>query len=244
MTTATSPRRTRLEVCVDTPVGLETAVEAGADRIELCAALDLGGLTPSPGLMRLAAEAPIPVYALIRPRAGGFVSDRREVEAMRADIAAAGEVGLAGVVLGASRPDGTLDADALARLADAAGSLGRTLHRAFDLVPDRAAALELAVELGFERILTSGGMRNAVAGSGALAALVARAGERIIVMPGGGVRPENVKELLRRTGAREVHASARAPVAPDAVLSEFGFQTAHPSETSGAVIRALLSRLP
>ncbi len=148
-----------LEVCVGDPESLIAAIEGGADRIELCSALELGGLTPTPGLMALAARAPVPVYAMVRPRGGDFVFSSSEREAMRADIAGVRAAGLAGVVLGAS-PDGTLDGETLADLVQASAGLGTTLHRAFDLVPDIGDAVETAVALGFERILTSGRPRR------------------------------------------------------------------------------------
>ncbi len=145
-----------LEVCVDSPKGLAAAIEGGANRIELCSALELGGLTPVAGLMKAAAAAPIPVYAMIRPHAGPFIFDAADEAAMMADIDAVRAFGLEGVVIGANRPDGTLDMPLIRRLKAHAAGLGSTLHRAFDLVPDADAALEQAVELGFERILTSG----------------------------------------------------------------------------------------
>lgn len=229
----------RLEICVDTPEGLATAVAAGADRIELCAALDLGGLTPAPGLMAAARGCGVPVYAMIRPRAGGFVFAAADCDAMLADIAAVRAVGLAGIVLGASRPDGTLDVEILARLSDAAGGLGRTLHRAFDLVPDQRAALETAVGLGFERVLTSGGALSAPEGQDRLRALVGWAGDRLAVMAGGGLRPDNVVALLRATGVREVHASARRMVPSDPELIRWGFAGAHRAVTDGPTVTAL-----
>ncbi|MGL6211569.1 MAG: copper homeostasis protein CutC, partial [Paracoccaceae bacterium] len=125
-----------LEVCVDTVAGLEAAVAGGADRIELCTGLALGGLTPSAGLMRHAAGCGVPVMAMIRPRAGDCVWSEAELLAMEADIAAAQAAGLAGAVLGASMPDGCLDRVALARLVQAAQGMDLTLHRCFDLVPD------------------------------------------------------------------------------------------------------------
>ena len=188
---------TLLEIAVDSVTGLDNAVRGGAQRIELCAALDIGGLTPTLGLMAVAAEAPVPVYAMIRPRAGGFVFDEREEEVMLADIQAVHGVGLAGIVIGASLGDGRLDQALLARLIAAADGLGVTLHRAFDLVPDRDAALEQAVDLGFERILSSGGQPKALDGVGALKRMVERAGERLVVMPGSGIRAGNVREIWR-----------------------------------------------
>jgi copper homeostasis protein len=200
-----------LEVCVDTPDGVAAAVAGGADRIELCSALSLQGLTPAPGLMALAAAAPIPVYAMLRPRNGDFVYDARELDALRYDIDAVRAAGLAGVAIGANTASGALDAEGLGRLVRHASGLGLTLHKAFDLVPDPAAALELAIELGFERILTSGRAHSVMAGVETLAELVALAGDRISILPGGGVRPDNVAELVARTGVREVHGSFGGP---------------------------------
>ncbi|WP_040878931.1 copper homeostasis protein CutC [Kaistia granuli] len=214
----------QVEICVDTADGLSAAIRGGADRIELCSALALGGLTPSPGLMRIAAKTGVPTYAMIRPREGDFVFTPGELDQMRRDIDAARSAGLAGVVLGASEPRGKLDAEALFRLRSHAGGLGATLHRAFDLVPDPNDALETAISLGFERILTSGGSKRALDGLAALRALVARAGDRLSIMPGSGVRPENAAAILAETGAREIHASCRTgrqTVAPEAVALGF-----------------------
>jgi copper homeostasis protein len=229
-----------LEVCVDSAEGLAAAISGGADRIELCACLAVGGLTPPPGLMALAAKAPVPVYAIIRPRAGNFIYDQDNQSAMLADIDAVRAHGLAGVVIGASMPDGRLDISLLTRLNQHAQGLGVTLHRAFDLVPDPVEALEQAVELRVERVLTSGLQRNVIDGLELLADLVARAADRISVMPGSGIRPSNVERLLRETGAREIHSSCRVPVtATDAKAVTLGFQTLADSETSSDIVRKM-----
>lgn len=233
------PRQPCLEICVDTAEGLATALAAGADRIELCADLGVGGLTPSPGLIAMARSASVPVYAMIRPRQGDFVYGARDLQVMLEDIAAARQAGLAGVVLGASRPDRRLDTEMLHILCQAAAGLGTTLHRAFDLAPDRHAALASAIELGFERILTSGGVSDARGGCEALRDLVATAGNRIAIMVGGGVTPANVGDLLYWTGAREAHSSAKAEVAQDADLIRWGFASARTFATDRDTIRAL-----
>jgi len=230
--------QTVLEVCVDNVAGLEAALAGGADRVELCAALDCGGLTPSHGLMRAAAQAPIPVYAMIRPRSGSFVFSGEEAAVMAADIAAAREARLAGVVLGACLPDGQLDCELLRKLCDAASGLEKTLHRAFDLVPDHAAALEQAVTLGFGRILTSGGALSAIAGLEQLTNLVQVANGRIAIMPGGGVRPELVASFWQ-AGIREFHASCSAVMEEDPRLVSFGFQRNGQSQTSVDAVRKL-----
>lgn len=204
-------KRVLLEVCVDTPAGLAAAIKGGADRIELCAALALQGLTPAPGLIAQAAKAPIPIHAMLRPRHGDFRYGPRDLDAIRHDIDAVRAAGLAGVVIGANRPSGELDVEALAGLLAHADGLGATLHRAFDLVPDQAAALETAVDLGFERILTSGGALTALAGAARLADLVAQADGRIAILAGGGVNPGNVAELVARAGVSEVHGSCGGP---------------------------------
>ncbi len=207
--------RVLLEVCVETPDGLAVAAANGAGRIELCAALDGGGLTPSAGFLCLAAVSPVPVHVLIRPRGGGFVYTEDELTVMEADIAATRATGLAGIVVGASRPDGTLDTGVLRRLLAGAQGLSLTLHRAFDVVPDPAAALEEAVRLGFHRILSSGGAANSPGGDAAsLAALVRQAAGRIVIMPGGGVTAGNAPALLAATGVAELHSSCRGAAPP------------------------------
>jgi len=205
-------KRPLLEVCVDSPAGLEAAIAGGADRIELCSALVLSGLTPSPGLMALAAEAPVPVYAMIRPRPGDFVYGARELDAMRRDIDAVRAARLAGVVFGATTETGALDEAALEGLIRHAAGLGSTLHRAFDLAPDLGAALEAAIGQGFERVLTSGGEVTAILGAERIAGLVAQAAGRIGLMAGSGLNATNVAEIIRLTGVVEVHASCSTPL--------------------------------
>ena len=200
-----------LEVCVDNPAGLAAALAGGADRIDMCAALGFGGLTPSAGLMALASKAQrrtgVPVYAMIRPRAGNFCYDDTEMAVMLADVAQARAAGLAGVVLGAGLADGGLDVGRLAGLVAAACGIGLTLHRVFDLVPDFGAALEQAVALGFRRVLTSGGTATAVQGLAELARLQVQAAGRLVIMPGAGIDADAVAVLRRRLCLREVHAS-------------------------------------
>ena len=220
----------------------------GADRIELCSALALSGLTPSPGLMALAATQALPVYAMIRPRPGDFVYGALEFDAMRRDIDAVRSAGLAGVVLGASRASGALDEAMLARLIDHASGLGTTLHRAFDLAPDLGEALEVAAGLGFERVLTSGGERTAMEGWERIAALVEQARGRIAVMAGSGLNATNVAELVRATGVDQVHASCSAPVPPPvatahAKAAELGFMDSRAKATDQAVVEAMLRAL-
>lgn len=229
-----------LEVCVDHVEGMQAAAEGGADRIELCSSLDLGGLTPSAGLMAEARCLAIPVIALIRPRSGGFVYSAAEERVMLHDIECAASLGLAGIAIGALRPDGGLDVPMLRRLAARAAGLQLTLHRAFDLVRQPATALEEAVDMGFTRILTSGGAPTAQAGAERLAALVAQSRGRIRILAGSGITPENVGALLAATQAHEVHASCRtlaAAPAPD--LVNFGFSDSVAHASSAARVREL-----
>lgn len=220
--------RRLLEVCVEDVAGIHAAVAGGADRIELCAALAVGGLTPPASLIAAAAQAPIPVHLLVRPRDGNFTYAAAEAALVAADIRAAAEAGLAGVVIGASRPDYQLDGELLAVWVAVARSAPRplslTLHRAFDLCPDPLAALENAIALGFDRILTSGCAPKAIDGRATLAALVAAAGDRLTILAGSGIDATTLPPILE-TGVREVHASCRSPLgAVDAREISFGFQ--------------------
>lgn len=232
-----------LEICVDDVEGLEAALAGGADRIELCAALALGGLTPTPGLMRHAASAPVPIHTMIRPRAGDFVYSEREISTMLADVDAVRAHGHTGVVFGASLADGRLDEAVLRRLVVHAQGLDATLHRAFDLVPDAEEALELAIRIGFKRILTSGRAASTIAGVDALAALIAQARGRIVIMPGSGIARHNVGAVLR-LDMREIHASGQVdhrPLCAPAIA--FGFDSATRRVTNSAEVRAIRTAL-
>lgn len=232
-----------LEVCVEDPEGVQAAVLGGADRIELCSALGVGGLTPSAGFMKWAAGCGVPVFAMIRPRAGGFVYGTAEVAMMRADISAARAAGLAGVVLGATKPDGMPDEGLLRLLIADAGGMGLTLHRAFDLCPDKAAGLETAVTLGFQRILTSGGAVTAERGLAVLDRLFALAGGRIGIMPGAGITAATVAALRARLPLGEVHSSCSVPVASPPAVAALGFDGPARRRTDAGLVRALKAAL-
>ena len=233
-----------LEVCVEDAEGLAAAIAGGADRIELCSALAVGGLTPSAGLMARAARYSVPTYAMIRPRAGSFQYTADEIEVMKADIDAAGHAGLAGVVLGASLHDGRLDPDALNILIEHADGLGRTLHRAFDLVPDMKQAIELAISLDFERILTSGRAGTALAGVDDLEQAIDISAGRISIMPGAGVSVTTIDQLLARLKITEIHSSCSvATETADKRLLALGFAAAGARRTDAATVRALKARL-
>lgn len=229
-----------LEICVDDISGLKAAIAGGGDRIELCSALSVGGLTPSAGLIEAAAGMPVPSYAMIRPRAGSFVYSADELDVMKRDIDMARDAGLPGVVFGASLPDGRLDFDALAALAAHAGTLGKTLHRAFDLVPDIDEAVEMAVSLGFERILTSGGAKTSAEGVATLEQVIAIAAGRVSIMPGAGVTLATIGQLWPRLPISEVHSSgAVAATETDERLLALGFSAPSARRTDVATVKAL-----
>lgn len=227
-----------VEVCVDTSASLRAAVEGGADRIELCAALALGGLTPSAGFMAEAAGLPVPVMAMIRPRAGDFAFSEPEMRQMETDIATARAAGLAGVVLGASLPDGRLDTAMLTRLLRAAGGMDTTLHRAFDLTPDLDEALETAIDLGFHRILTSGGGRTAPEGMDRIGTLIAQAAGRISILPGAGISAASAAAFVA-LGVTELHGSCATPRSTPGRAAEMGFGPPTTRQTDAALVRAL-----
>jgi copper homeostasis protein len=200
-----------LEVAANSVASALAARAGGAGRIELCTALELGGLTPSHAQIALVRErVALPLYVLIRPRAGDFLYDDREIETMRRDIEACASLGCDGVVIGVLDADGDVDMARCRALVTVAGGMGVTFHRAFDMARDPSRALEDVIALGAERILTSGGARSAMEGATRIRALVEQAHDRLIVMPGAGIDPGNITTLRRLTGAREFHASAKS----------------------------------
>jgi copper homeostasis protein len=234
-----------LEVCVDSADGLAAAFEGGADRIELCSALELGGLTPSYGLMKLAAKVPLPVHCMIRPRGGGFCYGEADIAQMLLDIDMARDLGLSGVVFGALTDDGELDSEFLDRLVRHADGLDLTLHRAFDCCgPDVDRAIDTAIDLGFDRILTSGGEKTALEGLPALMRIFAKAGNRITIMPGSGINAGNLTILLCRLPIREIHASCSvARSTEDGAERQLGFAGETMRQTDVAKIRDLKAAL-
>lgn len=235
-----------LEVCVDNTAGLAAALDGGADRIELCSALEIGGLTPSAGLLHMASNSPVPVVAMIRPRGGDFCFDEAETALMLHEIDAVAASGLQGVVLGASLPDGRLDRRTLERLVRRAAQRGLrcTLHRAIDLCPDLAQATRLAIDLGFERILTSGGARSAPEGLDGLQRCYDAAAGRITIMPGAGINAGNVHLLRARLPLTDVHASCSEPLpAPSPMVAAFGFDAGGRRQTGSAKVAALKAKL-
>src|SRR5450759_1818461 len=198
---------TLVEAAVETLDSALAAERAGADRIELCDNLSDGGTTPGAGLIVAVAEGTqLPVFVLIRPRAGGFVYSDDEFDVMIRDIELAGRMGVAGIVTGALTPDSRVDAERMRNLVKAAAGLPVTFHRAIDFAMNLPAALEEAIEAGASRVLTSGGAATAWEGMDLIAALVDQARKRITIIAGGGIREHNVRDVIARTGVREVHA--------------------------------------
>jgi copper homeostasis protein len=187
------------------------AVEGGADRIELCAALTEGGTTPSYGTIKQCREAfDVQLFPIIRPRSGDFLYNEEEFQLMVDDVKLCKQLGCDGVVIGLLTGDGSIDIKRSAQLAAAAYPLEVTFHRAFDRCRDPFEALEQLIQIGCQRILTSGQQPTAPQGMDLIAQLVKAADDRIAVMPGSGVRKENIKELAQKTGATEFHSSLRS----------------------------------
>jgi len=199
-----------LEIAANSVASALAAQAGGAGRVELCTALELGGLTPSHAQIALARERlRIPLVVLIRPRAGDFLYSDLECETMQRDIETCVALGCDGVVLGALDADGKVDMPRCRALIAAAGKLGVTFHRAFDLTHDPLASLDTLVALGCERVLTSGAQASAIEGAGLIRQLVELSAGRIVVMPGAGVDAGNIGKLRELTGAGEFHASAK-----------------------------------
>lgn len=214
--------RAPLEISVESVERAAAAERGGADRIELCSALRAGGLTPSAELMREArARVKIPIFSMVRPRSGNFVYSDKEIATMRTSIADAKAFGMDGVVLGLLTADGSVDAERTRELVDLARPLPVTFHRAFDEARHLAESLEGVIATGAARVLTSGGMATAAAGSEQLAELVRLAAGRIVIVPGAGIHAGNVRTVLEQTKAKEVHAGLSSVVRPESTSLEF-----------------------
>lgn len=200
------------EICVDSIGGVRAAKAAGADRVELCADLLEGGITPSRGMIRQAKTVRgIRLNVMIRPRGGDFLFDDEEFETMRSDIETAKAEGADGVVVGLLTASAEVDVARTRELMALARPLSVTFHRAFDMTPDPFRALEKLIELGVDRVLTSGQEASVLEGLPLIAELIKRAGERIIVMPGGGITERNVERILAAAKPREIHFAALEP---------------------------------
>lgn len=222
----------KLEVCCGDLQSVRAAIEGGAHRVELCEALELDGLTPSEAMMESAIGMGIPVQVLIRVREGDFVYNKDEICKMRNDIRLARKLGAAGVVIGALMPDGSIDKEAIRCMMDEAEGLSVTFHRAFDVCRKPEEALEKIISIGCHRLLTSGQATTAEQGIPMLKKLVEQADDRIIIMPGAGVNPQNASRILEETGALEIHGSLRRNGHTSAELVRATLNNRHFSEQS------------
>ncbi|WP_181311971.1 copper homeostasis protein CutC [Nocardioides campestrisoli] len=241
---------TAVEICVDDIGGAETALNGGADRVELCASLSEGGTTPTLGFLCQAAReaGPLGLQVLVRPRGGDFVHSRPELDVMLADVAATravfGEDERLGFTLGALTPDGDLDDEAVTELVAAAGPCPVTFHKAFDTAlrtgePDRL--LGRLTDLGVAAVLTSGGDGPAMDHLDSLAGLVRAAGDRIRIVVAGGVRPHNAAAVLTATGARELHLRAATVVPSASTTGSSQYDAGSRSVTSQEVVAQVVA---
>lgn len=223
--------RPLIEGCVDSYASAMAAVRGGADRLELCANLAIGGTTPSPFLFeQIHRVENVRINVLIRPRFGDFLYSPQEMEEMEKQIAQFRELGANGVVIGILTPEGELDEAAMRRLMDRAGGMEVTLHRAFDMTRDPYTALEAAVRLGCRTILTSGQAQSAAEGIPVLKELSRLSGDRIQIMAGSGVKRDNIQAIHRETGILCFHTTGRrGPVDSGMVYRKPGVSMGLPS---------------
>lgn len=202
-----------LEVCVDSYTSLMTAKDAGADRIELCSALNIGGLTPNYGLMKMAKEVKdIEIFVMIRPRSGDFLYDDNEFQTMKGDIEIVKEMGFDGIVTGILMSDGRIDINRINELVKLASPLKVVFHRAFDDAKDPLLDVSKLIDMGVCRILTSGQRANALEGAEYIAKMQADYGRNITIMPGCGVNANNIKKIYEITGCSDYHMSGKINV--------------------------------
>lgn len=198
----------RLEICANGIKSLQNAMDGCAQCVELCECLEVGGVTPSFGTLAKAIDISfIPIRVLIRPRPGNYIYDEEEVEMMKTDIMLCKKLGFEGVVIGALNDKGELDVETVKALMGAGEGLKFTFHRAIDACVKPFEAVEQLIELGFDKILTSGGKPTALEGVPMIAEMQLRYGDKIGIMPGGGINLGNVKDILNMTGAVHCHAS-------------------------------------
>lgn len=203
-----------IEVCVDSLESAMAAERGGASRVELCSSLLEGGITPSAGLIATVRQKiSIGLHVMIRPRAGDFSYTAEEIGIMGRDVLMAKQLGAQGVVFGILDLDANVDIEKTRHLVDLARPLATTFHRAFDMAADLRRSLDQVVEAGANRILTSGGAQTAVEGAVTIRGLVEGADGRVIVMACGKIDERNVKDVLEKTGVREIHVGLRTPAA-------------------------------
>ncbi len=232
-----------LEVCVGSVADIRAARAGGADRVELCAALELGGLTPTLGLVEtaLSTAADMPLIAMLRPRAGGFCYDRDEFAAMLRDAELLLDRGVAGLAFGVLTRDGRIDAPRCRELVALVGAAQTVFHRAFDFAPDQDAALEELLAVGVTRVLTSGGQATAMAGSDQIRRLVDRAADCLEILPGGGIRADHAAALLAATGCRQLHIGAAVGVDDGSITARAGMSLWDNRFSSGPAHRSVES---
>ena len=242
----------RIEICVDSVAGAIAAQRGGADRVELCDNLMEGGTTPSAGCIRTARKRlQIGLQVIIRPRGSDFLYDDTEIEVMREDIRVVKEAGADGVVIGCLTAAGDIDQSLTRELVKLAHPMNVTFHRAFDMCRDPRQGLEELIGLGLDRVLTSGQEASCLEGLELIAALQQQAAGRIIILPGGGITPQNVHKIVAGTGVSEVHLSARGSVESKMTLRNsrcFMGGTLRPPEfswktTDEAVVRTVVATL-
>lgn len=237
-----------IEIATSDFLTTKSAVEGGADRIELCANLAEGGTTPSYAHIKKCREAfDIALFPIIRPRGGDFLYTKDEFEVMTNDIKLCKELGCDGIVIGLLNMDGTIDVTRTSELIELAYPLEVTFHRAFDRCKDPFIALEELIEIGCQRILTSGQKPTVSEGIDLIAELNKKADDRIIIMPGSGVRKENIKMLAEKTGCVELHSSLRGKVKSPMQFVHPAFSNSEESYTNNSIdpeeVRALRNAL-
>ena len=220
-----------IEIAANSFESAQIANRAGADRIELCSNLEIGGTTPSPGQLRCVKNIlKIPVHVLVRPRGGDFVYSESELEEIIETIKYCKSIGVEGVVVGFLTAEGEVDVTKTQKILKHTKGLETTFHRAFDMVIDQKKALETIIELGFNRILTSGGKRSTPEGIKKIAELVIQAGDRITIMPGGGVNENNIQDVIRFTGATEFHLSGKTVIKSMVEYRNKALELVHPED--------------
>ena len=237
-----------IEIATSDFLTTKSAVEGGADRIELCANLAEGGTTPSYAHIKKCREAfDIALFPIIRPRGGDFLYTKDEFEIMKNDIKLCNEIGCEGIVIGLLNMDGTIDMTRTSELIELAYPMDVTFHRAFDRCKDPFIALEELIEIGCQRILTSGQKPTVSEGVDLIAELNKKADDRIIIMPGSGVRKENIKMLAEKTGCIEFHSSLRGKAKSPMQFIHPAFANSEESYSNNAIspdeVRALRDAL-
>ena len=221
-----------IEAVVNSAISAIEAQKGGADRVELCDNMHDGGTTPGHGSIRYAREhLSIKLYVMIRPRGGDFLYSDDEFEIMKYNLMAAKKLGADGVVFGILRPDGTIDRERMKILTELGRPMGITCHRAFDMTNDPFRAMEDLISLGIDRILTSGQARTAPEGAGLIRQLINKSEGRISIMPGCGVKEHNIVDLVRKTGAKEVHVHLERQVRSAMMFQHPGVSMGKPDQS-------------